>query len=149
MSAHGSGASSTTQDTGVGRLLERFLAMKDFTPAAVAEAAEWWSADEVARGFAETAALEEERSATARLDQDALDRFCRIWADSGYDDRWDVHYVLFDSCTLDDAGEARDALLGLIRTLGLELVDAPPGAATGEVWVRTDPRIDAELERWS
>ncbi|MGW0785502.1 DUF6357 family protein [Streptomyces sp. NPDC002913] len=137
------------EDTGVGRLLERFLALKDFTPAAVAEEAEWWGADDVARGFAATAALEQEQSATARLDQDALDRFCRIWADSGYNDRWDVHYVLFDSCTLDDAGEARDELLRSIRTLGLELVDAPPGAATGEVWVRTDPRIDNELERWS
>ncbi|MFE5239502.1 MULTISPECIES: DUF6357 family protein [unclassified Streptomyces] len=137
------------EDTGVDRLLERFLAMKDFTPGAVAEAAEWWSADDVARGFAATAALEEAQSASARLDQDALDRFCRIWADSGYNDRWDVHYVLFDSRTLEEAGETRDELLSLIRTLGLERVDAPPGAADGEVWVRTDPRIDSELERWS
>lgn len=25
----------------------------------------------------------------------------------------------------------------------------PPGAAAGEVWVRTDPRIDAELGNWA
>lgn len=75
--------------------------------------------------------------------------FCRIWADSGCNDRWDVHYVLFDSWTLEEAGDARDELLRCVGTLGLERVDAPPGAATGEVWVRTDPRIDNELERWS
>ncbi|MFI5427520.1 hypothetical protein [Aeromicrobium sp. UC242_57] len=36
-------------------------------------------------------------------------------------------------------------LLGLIQALGLQRVDAPRGSATGEVWVRTDPRIDFEL----
>lgn len=35
------------------------------------------------------------------------------------------------------------------RVLGLGLVDAPAGAADGEVRVRRDPRLDAELERWS
>ncbi|XVS66451.1 DUF6357 family protein [Actinosynnema sp. CA-299493] len=134
-------------DTGVGRLLDGFLTVEDFTPAAVAEAARWWSAEDIARGFAATSGRE--RSATAPLDREAVDRFCRIWADSGYNDRWDVHYVLFDGDTLEEAGEARDELLGLVRTLGLERVDAPPGAATGEVWVRTDPRIDAELGHWS
>ncbi|MEU4445659.1 hypothetical protein AB0K14_30295 [Actinosynnema sp. NPDC050801] len=85
----------------------------------------------------------------APLDRKAADRFCRLWADSGYNDRWDVHYVFFDGDTVEDAGEARDELLALIRTLGLQRVDAPPGAATGEVWVLTDPRIDAELGHWS
>ncbi|MFF3127037.1 hypothetical protein ACFVRD_33100 [Streptomyces sp. NPDC057908] len=43
-----------------------------------------------------------------------------------------MHYVLFDSHTLEEAGEARDELLGLVQMLGLERVDAPSGAATGE-----------------
>ncbi|MET9224566.1 DUF6357 family protein [Lentzea sp. NPDC003310] len=90
-----------------------------------------------------------EKDETAPLDPEALTRFCEIWADSGYNDRWDVHYVLFDSRTLEEAGPARDELLDLVRTLGLERVDSPPGAATGEVWVRTDPRIDAELGNWA
>lgn len=149
------------EDTGVVRLLERFLVMTDFAPAPVAEAAEWWSAEDVARGFAATtattattasaatAAPGQEQSVTAPLDQETVDRFCRIWADSGYNDRWDVHYVLFDGCTLEETGEDRDELLGLIGTLGLVRVDTPPGAADGEVWVRTDPRIDSELGNWA
>ncbi|MBB5957253.1 hypothetical protein FHS29_003846 [Saccharothrix tamanrassetensis] len=135
--------------TGVGRLLEGFLTVGDFTPDAVAAAVDWWSAEDIAKGFAAAAALEPERSGGAPLEREAVDRFCQIWADSGYNDRWDVHYVLFDGDTVEEAGEDRDELLGLVRTLGLERVDAPPGAATGEVWVRTDPRIDAELGHWS
>jgi hypothetical protein len=127
--------------TGVG-LLEAFLAITDFSPAAIAS--NRWRAEDVAKGFA---ALEPEPSAP--LDAEALDRFYRCWADSGYNDRWDVHYVLFDSHDLDEAGDERDELLRLVATLGLERVDAPPGAATGEVWVRTDPRVDAGLEHWS
>ncbi|WP_396426944.1 DUF6357 family protein [Amycolatopsis sp. EV170708-02-1] len=132
------------EDTGVGWLLEGLLSLEDFTPAAVSEAVAWWSAGEIEKGFAAGA-----QEQPAPLDQDVVDRFCKIWADSGYNDRWDVHYVLFDGHTVEDAGEARDELLALVRTLGLERVDAPPGAPTGEVWVRTDPRIDAGLERWS
>ncbi|MDX8050700.1 DUF6357 family protein [Lentzea sp. BCCO 10_0798] len=138
---------SGIEDTGVGRLLGDFLAARDFTPGAVAETVTWWSADDIAKGFA--AAPERARSETAPLDREAVDRFCEIWADSGYNDRWDVHHVLFDSRTIEEAGEARDDLLSLVETLGLELVDTPPGAASGEVWVRTDPRIDAELGNWA
>ncbi len=133
------------EDTGAGWLLEGFLSPEDFTPAAVAEAVAWWGSEDIARGF--TAAGEPEQ--VVPFDRETVDRFCRIWADSGYNDRWDVHYVLFDSYSLEDVGEDRDELLGLVRTLGLERVDPPPGAADGEVWVRTDPRIDAELGRWS
>ena len=133
--------------TGSGRLLEPFLAVRDFTPAAVADAGERWSPEDIAKGFAATPAPDGELAAP--LDREALTRFCEIWADSGYNDRWDVHYVLFDSRTVEEAGPARDDLLELVRTLELERVDAPPGAATGEVWVRTDPRIDAELGNWS
>ncbi|MGW6441489.1 DUF6357 family protein [Lentzea sp. NPDC055074] len=132
--------------TGTGRLLDPFLAVRDLTPEAVAEAGEW-SPEDIAKGFAATPAPDEGRAAP--LDPDALTGFCQIWADSGYNDRWDVHYVLFDSRTLEEAGPARDDLLELVRTLGLERVDTPPGAATGEVWVRTDPRIDAELSNWA
>ncbi|MCX2946822.1 DUF6357 family protein [Lentzea sp. NEAU-D7] len=138
---------SGIEDTGVGRLLEGFLAVRDFTPDAVAETVSWWSADDIAKGFA--AAPQRARSETEPLGREAVDSFCRIWADSGYNDRWDVHHVLFDSHTLEEAGEARDDLLRLVETLGLELVDTPPGAASGEVWVRTDPRIDAELGNWA
>lgn len=131
------------EDTGVG-LLTGFLAMADFSPAAVAAAAGWWRPEAIDKGFAAVA-----HEQPAPLDQEALDRFYRIWADSGYNDRWDVHYVLFDSYDLDEVGDERDELLRLVETLGLERVDAPPGAATGEVWVRTDPRIDAGLANWS
>ncbi|MFC5058594.1 DUF6357 family protein [Saccharothrix xinjiangensis] len=137
---------SGIEATGLNRLLEVFLAPEDFTPAAVAEAARWWSAEDVARGFA---AAGREQPPTAPLDPEAVDRFCRTWADSGYNDRWDVHYVLFDSCTVEEAGEARDEALRVVEALGLERVDTPPAAATGEVWVRTDPRVDAELGHWS
>ncbi|MFD5829627.1 DUF6357 family protein [Lentzea sp. NPDC060358] len=108
--------------TGVGKLLERFLGQDTSTP---------------------------DSEPLAPLDAAALTAFCRIWADTGYNDRWDVHYVLFDSCTAEEAGPARDTLLDLVETLGLERVDAPAGAASGEVWVRTDPRIDAELGNWA
>lgn len=129
--------------TGV-QLLERFLASRDFTPESVAEAGEW-SAEDIAKGFAATPAPED----AGPLDPEALTSFCEIWADSGYNDRWDVHYVLFDSRTLEETGPARDTLLELVQQLGLELVDTPPGAASGEVWVRSDPRVDAELGNWA
>jgi hypothetical protein len=137
------------EDAKVGRLLERFLALEDFTPAAVAQAAPWWSDEDIARGFAAAAALGDEPSPSAPLDREAVDRFCRIWADSGYNDPWGVHYILFEHRTIEEAGEARDELLSLIQALWLERVDSPPGAGSGEVWVRTDPRIDAELGRWA
>ncbi|MBV7246631.1 hypothetical protein [Streptomyces sp. MW-W600-10] len=84
-----------------------------------------------------------------QLDREAVDRFCGIWADTGYNDPADEHYVLFDGYTLDEDPEARAELLRLVGILGLEHVDNPPGAAAGEVWVRTDPRIDAELGNWA
>ncbi|MFJ8045806.1 DUF6357 family protein [Kitasatospora sp. NPDC096147] len=135
--------------TGVDRLLAGFLDPADLTPAVVAEAAPWWSGEQIARGFAASAGPGAEPAEGEPLDPAAVDRFCRIWADSGYNDPWDVHYVLFDGDTVADAGEARGQLLEAVRTLGLVLVDSPPGAPDGEVWVRTDPRIDAELDRWA
>lgn len=44
-----------------------------------------------------------------------------------------MHYVLFDSCSPEEAGKARDEPLGSIQVLGLEHVDAPSGATTGKV----------------
>ncbi|MEU4804978.1 DUF6357 family protein [Actinosynnema sp. NPDC023587] len=142
-------AQTTLEDIRVAHPLEDFLATEDFTPATVAQAAQWWSAEDIAKGFAATSALAQEQFTTAPLDQEKLTRFRRIWADSGCNDRWGVHYVLLDGWTLDEVGDARDELLALVRSLGLEIVDAPPGAADGEVWVRTDPRVDAELKNWS
>ncbi|SDH48368.1 hypothetical protein SAMN05216553_12422 [Lentzea fradiae] len=129
--------------TGVTRLLDHFLAARELTPEVLAEAGARWSQEDMAK------ALAPDEAEAAPLDREALTRFCKIWADTGYNDRWDVHYVLFDSRTVEEAGAARDDLLELVRTLGLERVDTPPGAATGEVWVRTDPRIDAELGNWA
>lgn len=133
------------EDTGIDRLLTVFLETEEFTPAAVEEAVDWWSADGIASGFAATAAREQARLDVEPLDRAAVDRFRAICAGYGYNDQGHVHYVLFDSRTLEQAGETRDELLSLIETLGLERVDAPPRAATGEVWVRTDPRIDTDL----
>ncbi|MEV0675321.1 hypothetical protein AB0I60_02230 [Actinosynnema sp. NPDC050436] len=65
-------------------MLDPFLAPADVTPAAVAEAADRWGAEDIARGFA----LDEQQPVNAPLDWEAVDRFCRFWADSGYNDRW-------------------------------------------------------------
>nr|WP_241249435.1 DUF6357 family protein [Agrococcus sp. KRD186] len=127
--------------TGVERLVDPFLEIESFTQEAVVAAALWWSADDVGRGFAAAAASEAVLDDAASLDGAAVGVLRRAWAVTGFFDRWDVHWVLFDSCTLGQAGEARGALLQAVEALGLELVDSPPGSADGEVWVRTDPRI--------
>jgi hypothetical protein len=89
------------------------------------------------------------RAATITTEAAALEEVGRIWGDSGIVDPSNQWYVFFDSHGLDDDQADRAALLVLIDFLGLERVDAPDGAADGEVWVRMDPRLDAELERWS
>ena len=89
------------------------------------------------------------RAATITTEAAALEEVGRIWGDSGIVDPSNQWYVFFDSHGLDDDRAERAALLVLIEFLGLERVDAPAEAADGEVWVRTDPRLDAELERWS
>ncbi|MFE7183159.1 hypothetical protein [Streptomyces erythrochromogenes] len=61
----------------------------------------------------------------------------------------DRYYVFFDSHGADDDRAERAELLELIAFLGIERVDAPAGAAGGEVWTRTDARLDAEFARWS
>ncbi|MFJ2055345.1 hypothetical protein ACIOMM_05315 [Streptomyces sp. NPDC087908] len=94
-----------------------------------------------ARGAARAAAMTTEAT--------AMEEVGRIWSDSGYVDPSDQYYVFFDSHDAGDDRAERAALLHLIGFLGLQRVDAPAGAADGEVWVRTDPRLDAECARWS
>ncbi|MCZ7437758.1 hypothetical protein O7598_15225 [Micromonospora sp. WMMC241] len=89
------------------------------------------------------------RAAMFTTEAAAIAEVGRIWADSGIVDPSDRYYVFFDSDDLDHDRAERAELLQLIAFLGLERVDPPAGAAGGEVWVRSDPRLDAECERWS
>ncbi|MFF8411151.1 hypothetical protein [Streptomyces omiyaensis] len=94
-----------------------------------------------ARGAARAAAFTTEAA--------AIEEVARIWADAGIVDPSDRYYVFFDSHGVDDDRAERAELLRLIEFLGVERVDAPDGAAGGEVWVRTDPRLDAACARWA
>ncbi|WDZ87262.1 DUF6357 family protein [Micromonospora cathayae] len=89
------------------------------------------------------------RAATFTTEAAAIHEVGRIWANSGIVDPSDQYHVFFDSHDVDRDRAERAELLQLIAFLGLERVDAPAGAAGGEVWVRADPRLDAEYERWS
>ncbi|MEU9031658.1 hypothetical protein AB0D46_29880 [Streptomyces sp. NPDC048383] len=89
------------------------------------------------------------RAATITTEAAAMEEIARIWADSGYVDPSDQYYVFFDSRGVDDDRADRAVLLKLLEFLGVERVDAPAEAAEGEVWVRTDARLDAECARWS
>ncbi|MEU6844603.1 DUF6357 family protein [Streptomyces sp. NPDC046716] len=89
------------------------------------------------------------RAATFTTEAAAIEEVARIWADSGCVDPSDQYYVFFDSHDVDDDRADRAVLLTLIEFLGVTRVDAPSGAAGGEVWVRTDPRLDAAAARWS
>ncbi|MEU8126726.1 hypothetical protein AB0B68_05905 [Micromonospora sp. NPDC049049] len=89
------------------------------------------------------------RAATITTEAAAIAEVGRIWADSGYVDPTDSYYIFFDSQDIDDDRADRAELLQLIEFLGLERVDAPAEAAGGEVWVRSDPRLDAQSEQWS
>jgi hypothetical protein len=86
------------------------------------------------------------RAATITTEAAAIEEVARIWAASGIVDPGDQYYVFFDSHGADDDRADRAELLKLLDFLGLQRVDAPAG---GEVWVRIDPRLDAELARWS
>ncbi|MGW7314515.1 DUF6357 family protein [Streptomyces sp. NPDC054865] len=89
------------------------------------------------------------RAATITTEAAALEEVARIWADAGIVDPSDQYYVFFDSHGAEDDRAERAVLLKLIEFLGIERVDAPSEAAGGEVWVRTDTRLDAECARWS
>ncbi|MFG2430857.1 hypothetical protein [Streptomyces sp. NPDC048590] len=89
------------------------------------------------------------RAATITTEAAAIEEVGRIWGDSGIVDPSDRYYVFFDSHDADDDRAERAELLQLVEFLGLERVDAPAEAAGGEVWVRTDTRLDVEFARWS
>ncbi|MER5571562.1 hypothetical protein OHU17_34505 [Streptomyces goshikiensis] len=89
------------------------------------------------------------RAATFTTEAEAIEEVARIWATSGCVDPSDQYYVFFDSHGVDDDRAERAELLKLIEFLGIERVDAPANAAGGEVWVRTDTRLDVECARWS
>ncbi|MFI2781332.1 hypothetical protein [Streptomyces sp. ALB3] len=89
------------------------------------------------------------RAATITTEAAAIQEVARIWGDSGTVDPSNRCYVFFDSRGLAEDRAERAELLRLIEFLGLERVDAPAGAADGEVRVGTDTRLDVEFERWS
>ncbi|MFG2440630.1 hypothetical protein [Streptomyces sp. NPDC048508] len=89
------------------------------------------------------------RAATMTTEAAAIEEVARIWADSGCVDPSGRHYVFFDAHDVDDDRAERAELLKLIEFLGIERVDAPAESARGEVWVRTDARLDVECARWS
>ncbi|MFE1511354.1 hypothetical protein [Streptomyces sp. NPDC058726] len=89
------------------------------------------------------------RAATFTTEAAAIGEVGRLWGASGIVDPSGRYCVFFDSHDADDDQAERAELLELIEFLGIERVDAPAGAAGGEVWVRTDARLDAECARWS
>ncbi|MET8174747.1 DUF6357 family protein [Streptomyces clavifer] len=89
------------------------------------------------------------RAATITTEAAAIQEVARIWADSGVVEPSNECYVFFDSHGVGDDRAERAELLKLIEFLGIERVDAPAEVAEGEVWVRTDKRLDVEFERWS
>lgn len=80
---------------------------------------------------------------------DSVTQICKMWAENGYVDPTDTFYVFFDSMTLEETEPDRTQLFHLVNEMGLEVATTPTEAANGEVWVRRDSRIDAELENWA
>ena len=116
----------------------RLLALKRFSA---------WAAEEDEQPEDRLAGLRQ-----PKLDSKTLTAFCKMWASHGhnkYDGDTLTFHVLFDGGSSDDQSANRDELLRIIEALGLELVDTPKNAAEGSVWVRADPRVDLELEKWS
>lgn len=89
------------------------------------------------------------RAAAITTEAAALAELGRLWADSGIVDPSDEFYVFFDAHGADDDRADRVVLLELLTLIGLKRVDSPAGAADGEVWVRREPRLDAEIDRWA
>ncbi|MGW5038865.1 hypothetical protein ACWEQK_12040 [Streptomyces parvulus] len=90
-----------------------------------------------------------DRAAAFTTEAAAIEEVGRIWGDSGIVDPTDQYVVFFDSLEADEDRAERAELLTLLGFLGIERVEAPAGAPSGEVWVRTDPRLDREFARWS
>lgn len=122
----------------------------EFTAEALTSAAFGWDRSAIETAFAARDDIPQP-PANGPVDQQAVDRFCQIWADQGYHEYapGSAHYVFLDGCPIEEETELRAELLTLVQTLGLERTDTPPGREDGEVWVRTVPFIDAELGRWS
>ncbi|WP_428957351.1 DUF6357 family protein [Streptomyces sp. cg35] len=89
------------------------------------------------------------RAATITTEAAAIEEVARIWADSGSVNPSGQYYVFFDAHDVDNDRAERAELLKLIEFLSIERVEAPAEAAGGEVWVRTDTRLDVECARWS
>lgn len=89
------------------------------------------------------------RAAAITTEPDALARLGRVWADSGTVDPSGEHCVFFDPHGLERDAIERAEVLALLAFLGMQPVSAPDGSAAGEVWVRLDERLDAELDRWA
>lgn len=89
------------------------------------------------------------RAAAFTTEAAAVEEVARIWADSGIVDPSDRYYVFFDAHDADEDRAERAELLKLIEFLGLERVAPQAEGAGGEVWVRTDGRLDDILEQWS
>lgn len=102
-----------------------------------------------AHAYRAEAARRRQVRALPKLDSAALTRFCKIWADTGYnayDGATLTHRVLLDSGVPEDAAHVE--LRGIITTLGLDVDELATANADGAVWVRADPRVDLELEKW-
>lgn len=129
---------------GYGRFVMRFL---EDGWAGLEHAGQWF--DDIADLDATPEVRGERRAAAMATEQEAVDEVVRIWHDSGIVDESDEHYVFFHLSTPEELRAERAELVSLIATLGLDRVDPPAGAEAGEVWVRKDPRVEAEIERWS
>lgn len=145
--------SADVEATGLPFLVESFLQIDDFNPDTLAAATAWWGHEDIAQGFATHAAVEAKNAKAGiapETEAKLVERFCEIWGDNGCNDRWGVHHILFDTYDRTGVDEAELAdVLEAVKVLGLERVDSPAGSESGEVWVRVDPRIDAELEFYS
>lgn len=110
--------------------------------------ARWWVSDE---SLLRASASERGEALARSVDSDeaAVELVMRIWADSGIVDSTDEHFIFFEGHDVDDDELERAALNVLIAKLGLEKAQTPPGNPSGEVWVRMDPRLDAEAANWS
>lgn len=89
------------------------------------------------------------RAAMFTTEADILAEIGCIWADSGIVDQSDQYWVFFDSRSLDEDEAERAELLVLLGRLGLEPVEPPAGAESGEVWVPREDRLDAEIDNWA
>ncbi|MDR2257168.1 MAG: hypothetical protein LBE25_14400 [Arthrobacter sp.] len=82
-------------------------------------------------------------------DAQALATLGRFWADRGFDDPTGEFCILLDGRGPDEATAEREQVLALVERLGLETVEPRERGAGGEVWIRYDDRLKAEIDRWA